>query len=140
MLGFNVDLKNRLIDMITKGIEIDSGIYRPMDTIDYYETTDIQIKNIYEVLKGKVNFTLHERRIIVGFVKKYDSFRTTIDKEKFINDFYNNTVVIKGVTATNEMKKEKILFLLKNNIPLTYISYYDYLKRIINTLLQEKQR
>ena len=37
MLGFNVDLKNRLIDMITKGIEIDSGIYRPMDTIDYYE-------------------------------------------------------------------------------------------------------
>lgn len=48
--------------------------------------------------------------------------------------------MIKGVTATNEMKKETILFLLKNNIPLTYISYYDYLKRIINTLLQEKQR
>ena len=74
MLGFNVDLKNRLIDMITKGIEIDSGIYRPMDTIDYYETTDIQIKNIYEVLKEKVNFTLHERRIIVGFVKNMIHF------------------------------------------------------------------
>ncbi len=41
------ELKNRLVEMISKGIEVEEGVYRKMDSMDYYDITDIEPKKLY---------------------------------------------------------------------------------------------
>lgn len=128
------ELKNRLVEMITKGIEVEPGVFRKMDAMDYYDITDIPPKNLYSILKDNVSLTPHERRVIVDYAAKCSVTAFALPKEKFIERVMNEKIIIKGIEVTDEMKEEAILFMEENNIPLAYNNYLAYIRRVINQI------
>lgn len=61
-----VELKNRLLEMLERGIEVDNGEYRKMDFLDYYELTDINPKNIYQEISACVSLTRFNSSYVVS--------------------------------------------------------------------------
>ena len=128
------ELKNRLIEMITSGIEEEPGVFRKMDEMDYYSITDIPPKNLYATLKENVQMTPHERRVIVDYVAKCNIKTVDLSKEKLFEKVMKEKVIIKGIEVTPELKEEAINFLEENNIPFAYANYIAYIRRVVNQI------
>lgn len=134
------DLKNRLVEMLTNGIEVEPGEYRKMEIIDYFEITDIDPKKLYSALKEGTTITPHERRIIVPFISKYESLAVRLPKDKFVEKIMKEKLIIKGIEVTDEMKEEAIDFMITYNIPLAYYNYISYIRRVIDQLTIDIKR
>lgn len=132
-------LKNRLVEMITKGVEED-GCYRKMDPMDYYEITDIEPKDLYKVLKEGTVLTPHERSVIVTYASKCKSIAVKIPKDMFIERIMKEILVIKEIEVTDEIKLEAINFMEMNNIPFAYNNYIAYIRRVVEQILIEAKR
>lgn len=134
------ELKNRLIEMITKGIEEEPGVFRKMDEMDYYSITDIPPKKLYERLKESVQMTPHERRVIVDYAAKCSVKAFALPKEKLVERVMKEKVIIKGIEITPELKEEAINFLEENNIPFAYANYIAYVRRVVNQMAASMER
>ncbi len=135
-----VELKNRLLEMLEKGIEVDSGEYRKMDFLDYYELTDINPRDIYKTLSSSVKLTPHERQVFVTFSKRTLVLGPTLSKEQLENLVKKENIVIKGQVITDEMKEEAIRYIEENNMPFKHGVYYACIRRMANQLVEEMKR
>lgn len=133
-------LKKRLVEMMSKGVEVDSGIYRKMDPIDYYALTNIEPRNLYKTLKRFVNFTPHERSVIIAYAAKIESTSPRLPKDKFLLRVYSEKLIIKGIEVSDEIKNEAINFMEENSIPYTYMNYNAYIRRIIEQMAIDSKR
>ena len=133
------ELKNRLVEMMSKGIEVDQGVYRKMDPIDYYELTNIEPKYLYRVLNKAIELTPHERSVIVSYATKCNS-HIKMPKEAFLERILKEKLNIKGIDVTDDMKLEAVQYMEENDIPLAYLNYVAYIRRVVNTLVVDMKR
>ena len=105
------ELKNRLVEMISKGIEVEEGVYRKMDPMDYYGITDIEPKKLYQTLKENISLTPHERSVIISYAAKCNSIATALPKDVFVKRIMDEKLIIKGVEISPEMKEEAVSFM-----------------------------
>ena len=133
-------LKNRLVEMLENGIEMDNGEVRKIEPMDYFEITDIDPKKLYNVLKENTIMSPHERRVIISFISKYNSLVVKLPKDKFVEKIMKERLVIKGIEITQEMKEEAISFMEMYNIPWAYYNYISYMRRVVEQLVVDMKR
>ena len=134
------ELKNRLVEMISNGIEEEPGVFRKMDEMDYYSITDIEPKLLYATLKQNVEMTPHERSVIVTYATKCSVKAFALSKEKLVERVMKEKIIIKDIEISDELKEEAIKFLEKNNIPFAYVNYLAYIRRIANQIAASMNR
>ncbi len=136
-----VELKNRLFQMIYKGVEEEPGIFRPMDLVDYYELTNISIKDVLTILNKNVGLTVNEKNWLIAFRKKaLSAGLVEYSKDEFIKKHCKDKLNYKGLEITDEMKQQAILYMENNSIPFMYMTYYCVLKRIATKMLADMKR
>lgn len=134
------ELKNRLVEMLVNGVEVDANKFRKMDLIDYFEMTDIDPKNISKVLSAEITLTPSERRIIGSFGGKYSYAGDSLSKEQLERKIANEKVTIKGIEITDDIKSEEINFLEESGISFSYLNYQAYIRRVADMLSSEMKR
>ena len=134
------ELKNRLVEMISKGIEVEEGVYRKMDPMDYYDITEIEPKKLYQTLKENISLTPHERSVIISYAAKCNSIATALPKDVFVKRIMDEKLIIKGVEISPEMKEEAVSFMENNGIPFAYYNYVSYIRRVVDQLVTDVKR
>ena len=134
------ELKNRLVEMISKGIEVEEGVYRKMDPMDYYDITEIEPKKLYQTLKENISLTPHERSVIISYAAKCNSIATALPKDMFVKRIMDEKLIIKGVEISPEMKEEAVSFMENNDIPFAYYNYVSYIRRVVDQLVTDVKR
>ncbi len=134
------ELKNRLVEMISKGIEVEEGVYRKMDPMDYYDITEIEPKKLYQTLKENISLTPHERSVIISYAAKCNSIATALPKDVFVKRIMDEKLIIKGVEISPEMKEEAVSFMENNDIPFAYYNYVSYIRRVVDQLVTDVKR
>ena len=105
---------NTIYESIRLGIE-DDGVKRPFNILDYYNLTQIEPKNLSQMVDLK-KYTSFEVKTIRGFL-------ASIGKPSNEREIGELNITINGIKITEEMKEEAIKRLKERNIPVHAKSY-----------------